>query len=161
MFSFISLALSTNLRAFFTYPCSISLQNAFWSDCFFVLNYFFSLVWIVSHSEISSSSFPCFHHSILLFKYLTRSLCFYLSDGFWSSNGRNTWSMWIATGSHLLQPLKSPIRWDTSSMNVFPAFPLGICPPLMTSLTKNPHPPSQKFFSNADLPRLLRLLPGL
>jgi len=104
-FPSISLALSTKWRAIFTCPCSISLQNAFWSDCFFVLNDFFSLVWIASHTE-NSSSFLCFHHSILLLKYLTCSL-FFLSDGFWNSNGRNTWSMWIAAGSHLLLPLKT------------------------------------------------------
>ena len=107
-FLLISLALSRNLKAFFNYPCSISLQKAFWLYCFLVLNDFFSLVWIASHSEISSSRFPCFHHSIPLFKYLTCSLFFYLSDGFWSRSSRNTWSMWIATGSHLLLPLKSP-----------------------------------------------------
>jgi len=84
-----SLAWFTNLRAFFTCPCSINLQKAFWSDCILVLTIFLSLYWMTSHSEISSSSFPCFHHSILLFRYLTCSLFLYLSDGFWNS-GRNT-----------------------------------------------------------------------
>jgi len=65
---------------------------------------------MASHSEVSSSSFPCFHHSILLFRYLTCSLFFDLSDGFWISSGRNTRSMCIVTDSHLLLLLKSLIR---------------------------------------------------
>ena len=82
---------------------------------------------MASHSEISSSSFPCFHHSCLLFRYLTCSLFFYLRDGFWSSSGRSIWSMCIATDSHLLLLLKSLIRRVTSAISAFPAFPLGIC----------------------------------
>jgi len=39
-------------------------------------NDFLSLVWTASHSESSSSNFPCFHHSIFLFSYLTCSLFF-------------------------------------------------------------------------------------
>jgi len=84
---------------------------------------------MASHSEISSCSFPRFYHFILLFKYLTCSLFFYLSDGFWNSCGRNTCSICtcIVTGSHFLLWLKSPIRQDTSAISVFPSFPLGIC----------------------------------
>jgi len=44
---------------------------------------------MVSHTEISYSSFLCFHHSIILFMYLMCSLFYDLSDDFWSSSGRN------------------------------------------------------------------------
>ena len=64
-----------------------------------------SLVWIASHTEISSCSFPCFHHFILLFKYFTCSLFTNLHGDFWNASGRNTCSMWIATGSHFLLQL--------------------------------------------------------
>jgi len=124
-FPLMSQAWFTILRAFFNCPCNICLQKAFWSDCSLVLTGLLSLFWMASHSEISSSSFPCFHHSILLFRYLTRSLFFDLRDGFWSSSGRSTWSMCVATDSHLLLLLKSLIRRVTSA-SVFPAFLLGI-----------------------------------
>jgi len=126
-FPLMSLAWFTILRAFFTCPYNMSLQKVVWSDCFMVLTDLLSLFWMASHSEISSSSFPCFHHFILLFKYLTRSLFFDLRCGFWSSSGKSTWSVCIATDSHLLLLLKSLIRQVTSAISVFPAFPLGIC----------------------------------
>ena len=70
----------SNLRAFFITLVLIASTKGFlvW---FLFLTDFLSLVWIASHSEISSS-FPCFHHSIFLFKYLTCSLCFDLDDDF-------------------------------------------------------------------------------
>jgi len=129
MFSSMLLALSTNLRAFFTSPCSISLQKALRYGCFFGYDWFFEPCFntVASHSEISSSSFPCFHHSILFFRYLRCSLFFELSDVFWSSSGRNTWSMWIANDSHILLLLKSPMRWDTPGLQFvfFRLFLLG------------------------------------
>ena len=119
------LALSTNLRAFFTYPCIISIQKAFQSDCFLLLTDLLVLVWIASHSEIV---LVAFHVSTIPFfcSSIWHVLFFYLSDGFWHISGRNTCNMWIATGSHFLLQLKGPIRWDILAISVFPAFPLGI-----------------------------------
>ena len=42
-------------------------------------------------------------------RHLTCSLFYDLIDGFWTTSGRNTSSMWIVTDHFLLQ-LKSPIR---------------------------------------------------
>ena len=61
-FPSMSLAWFTILRAFFTSPCNISLLSGlivFW----FWLIFWVFFEWL--HSEINSSSFPCFHHSIL------------------------------------------------------------------------------------------------
>ena len=71
---------------------------------------------MASHSDISSSSLPCFDHSILLFRYLTCSLFFDLRDGFWSISDRSTWSMCIATDSHLLLLLKSLMRQSATRL---------------------------------------------
>ena len=125
-FPSMSLAWFTILKAFFTYPCSISLQKTFQSDCFLVLTDLLSFFWMAPHSVISSS-FPCFHNSIILFRNLTCYLIFDLRDGFWSISGRSTWSMCIAIDSHLLLLLKSLIKRVTSTISVFLAFPLGIC----------------------------------
>jgi len=119
----ISFAMSTPWRACFICPFCINLKNAFF-DCFLFLADLLSLDWIASHYEMSSCSFPSFHRSSLLFRYSTCFLCFVLDDGFWSTSGGKTCSMWIANGFHFLLQLKIPVGQDTSEIS---DFPLGVC----------------------------------
>ena len=100
---------------------------------------------MASHSEISSFSFPCFHHSIYLFRFLTYSLFFYLGAGVWSISGRSTWSMRIATDSHLSLLLKSLIRRVTSAISFFQLLLLGFAYRFF-SILQSFDMPNQDFF---------------